>query len=192
MIVGSVLLVALAMVLLAFGLVYLDEPLLYSSIGVSALAALTLVAGVRRLAAIRAERGVLAFRSGPGAWTVQLGAAPTGLQAPSLAGIGTTRPVGRATPRPVGRAAVRPVLPAGDVDHLVDEPLEQVDEAQGARLADLAATVVVVDGLPRYHLQGCARLADAENEELAAAEAVELGFTPCGACRPVATLLGDH
>jgi hypothetical protein len=190
-IVGSVLLVAVAMVLLAFGLVYLDEPLLYCSIGVSALAALTLVAGVRRLAAIRAERGVLAFRSGPGAWTVQLGAASTGLPAPSPAGIATARPVGRATPRPVGRAAVRPVLPA-DVDDLVDEPLEQVDEAQGARLADLAATVVVVDGLPRYHLQGCARLVDAEGEELAPAEAVELGFTPCGACRPVATLLrGD-
>ena len=183
---------AVAMVLLAFGLVYLDEPLLYSSIGVSALAALTLVAGVRRLAAIRAERGVLAFRSGhrveldrPGSGA----AGSAGLQAVRPIGTVTARPIGRATPRPVGRAAVRPALPAVDVDHLIDEPLEQLDEAQAARLAESDATVIVVDGLPRYHLAGCSRVVDADGEEMAAAEAVELGFTPCGACRPAGNLL---
>ena len=52
MIVGSVLLVIAAAVLLGLGVVFLDEPLLYASIGVSGLAAAALVLGVRRLTAL--------------------------------------------------------------------------------------------------------------------------------------------
>jgi hypothetical protein len=191
MIVGSVLLVLVAGVLLGLGLVWLDEPLLYSSIGVSALAALTLVVGVRRLAAVRAGRGTIAVRP------VARGATPP-------------RPVGRATPRPVGRAAVSSpsaatagtATPADsgtatDVDALLDDdptvpadepPAESVTEAALARFAQLQAEVLVVDGRPRFHLADCLHLLGLEAEPVTAAEAAEFGFTPCDLCRPFTAL----
>lgn len=183
MIVGSILLVIVAGLLLGLGLVRLDAPLLYSSIGVSALAALTLVAGVRRLAAVRAGRGAITVR-------------------PVVAsGRARPRPVGRATPRPVGRAAVSPppadgvgstdpdALAAADSTVPADEPApEPVPEAELARIRRLDAEVVVVDGRPRFHLVGCQHLLGFESESVTAADAVEYGFTPCGQCRPVAAL----
>jgi hypothetical protein len=182
-IVGSVLLVVAAGVLLGFGLVLLDPPLLYSSIGVSALAALALVLGVRRMAAIRAGRGVIAVKPGG---------------AGSLA-VATPRSVGRAAPRPIGRAAVDPVLHGAAVDDFtremvpLDEPAEQVvgpDDLD--RLAALDSRVVVVDGRPRYHLADCAFLVGHDAEPMAVGEAVELGFTACGLCRPATTLLPER
>jgi clumping factor A len=49
--------------------------------------------------------------------------------------------------------------------------------------------VMVVDGRPRYHMSDCPHLADRQTESLPAAEAVELGFSPCGQCRPVDRLV---
>lgn len=194
MIVGSVLLVLVAGVLLGLGLVRLAEPLLYSSIGVSALAAVTLVVGVRRLTAARAGRAaitvapvVTAFRATP-------------------------RPVGEARPRPVGRAAVTTQVEAAapapasseadalnadlaaldDADPTVpaDEPApEPVAEAELVRIGRMTAEVVVVDARPRFHLADCLHLLGLDSERLPAAEAVELGFTPCVLCRPAAALL---
>ncbi len=159
MIVGSVLLVVAALVLLTFGLIHLDEPLLYSSIALSALAAFVLFFGVRRLAAVRAGRGTIAVRLAPTA-------------------------VGRARPRVIGRAAVTPrAVEEGD------PPVETVPELELTRLSGTDAKVVVVDDHPRFHRATCPHAADPDAEEIAVAEAVELGFTPCGACRPVATLL---
>jgi hypothetical protein len=191
MIVGSVLLVLVAGVLLGLGLVRLDEPLLYSSIGVSALAALTLVIGVRRLAAVRAGRGTIAVR-------------------PVARGRAAPRPMGRATPRPVGRAAVSsPSATAGtatpasdsvaaaDLDALLDDdptvpadepPAESATEAELARFAQLPHELFVVDGRPRFHLADCLHLLGLEAEPVTAAEAVEFGFTPCDLCRPIAAL----
>jgi hypothetical protein len=195
MIVGSVLLVLVAGVLLGLGLVRLDEPLLYSSIGVSALAALTLVIGVRRLAAVRAGRGTIAVRR------------------VVAQGQGAPRPVGRATPRPVGRAAVSPLSPAAsaagtsthsvdgvapaDPDALLeddptvpaDEPAaESVSPDELTRFAQLPAEVLVVDGRPRFHLADCLHLLGMDAEPVTTAEAVEYGFTPCDLCRPVTAL----
>jgi hypothetical protein len=184
MIVGSVLLVIVAGVLLGLGLVRLDEPLLYSSIGVSALAAFTLVVGVRRLAAVRAGRGTITVR-------------PVVTTAPAR-----PRPVGRAAPRPIGRATVSPappvegaapvdldVLSAADPAVPTDEPApESVLEPDLARAARLDAEVIVVDGRPRFHLAGCLHLLGLESEPVNIAEAIELEFTPCGLCRPVAAL----
>jgi hypothetical protein len=47
-------------------------------------------------------------------------------------------------------------------------------------------TVVVVSGRPRYHRAECRFLANAgdEAEDISAEEARELGFTPCGVCKP--------
>lgn len=182
MIVGSVLLVIGAGLLLGLGLVRLDAPLLYSSIGVSVVAAFTLVVGVRRLAAVRAGRGVITVK-------------------PVVASGGTsTRPVGRATPRPVGRATVSP--PAGGVRPAPADASTSVDvtvppgepAAESVAAADLAwvghldTEVVVVDGRPRFHLAECLHLLGLESESLSAAQAIEVGFTPCGRCRPVAAL----
>jgi hypothetical protein len=45
--------------------------------------------------------------------------------------------------------------------------------------------VLVVSGRPRYHLAGCESLSPDElAEPLLVTEARELGFTPCGRCRP--------
>jgi hypothetical protein len=197
MIVGSVLLVIAAAVLLGLGLVFLDEPLLYASIGVSGLAAAALVLGVRRLTALRAGRGAI---------TVRLGTTPApredSVRSPDPA-VPTSYPLGpaalrRATPRPVGRAAVAPPATApdpsggagrGDPAPTTDDPAEEVSAADATRIAGLTTEVVVVDGLPRYHLQDCPQLIGRDAEALPAAEAAELGFTPCGRCRPATALL---
>jgi hypothetical protein len=181
-IVGSVLLVVIAGVLLALGLVQLDPPLLYSSIGVSALAALTLVLGVRRMAAVRAGRGVIAVR-------------------PRGATIAAERPVratGRATPRPIGRATVGSPVPFAALDEFttetvpIDEPAEQPLPAEdAARLGTLDTRVLVVDGRPRFHLADCAFLVGREPEPMPVSEAIEFGFTACGLCRPATALLPD-
>jgi hypothetical protein len=71
-----------------------------------------------------------------------------------------------------------------------DEPLPQaVRPADAVRVARLDAEVLVVDGRPRYHLADCAHLVGRLTEGLPVAEAVELGFSPCGLCRPVERLV---
>ena len=52
--------------------------------------------------------------------------------------------------------------------------------------------MLVVDEQPRYHLMGCRALAAQQTIPLPAREAVELGFTPCGWCNPVAALGARH
>ncbi len=180
MIIGSVVLVLAAGVLLGLGLVYLDEPLLYSSIGVSALAALALVVGVRRLAAVRAGAGLITVRPGGATMSVRM----------PVAGRAAPRPIGRAAPRPMGRAAIPSnVIDRFDIDGVAEQPLT---ESQVARLRVLDRKVTVVDGQPRYHRADCHHLVGCDAETAAVAEAIELGFTPCGDCRPATALLdGD-
>ncbi|GEM_PF-789419 len=73
-----------------------------------------------------------------------------------------------------------------------DEPAaQQVSAADTARVAQLDAEVVVIDGRPRYHLAHCAHLDQRDHEPLPVAEAVELGFTPCGRCEPDRALLAE-
>ncbi|MET0494283.1 MAG: hypothetical protein ABW000_14245 [Actinoplanes sp.] len=77
-----------------------------------------------------------------------------------------------------------------DPDDPDDEPLPQkVRPADAVRVARLDAEVLVVDGRPRYHLADCPHLVGRLTEALPAAEAVELGFSPCGLCRPVDRLV---
>jgi hypothetical protein len=77
-----------------------------------------------------------------------------------------------------------------DPDDPDDEPLPQaVRPADAVRVAHLDAEVLVVDGRPRYHLADCAHLVGRLTEDLPVAEAIELGFTPCGLCRPVDRLV---
>jgi hypothetical protein len=76
-----------------------------------------------------------------------------------------------------------------DEDPSDEPPAQRVSPAQQARVAQIDADVLVIDGRPRYHLPGCVHLLGREHESLPVSEAVELGFTPCGLCEPDSTLL---
>jgi clumping factor A len=79
-----------------------------------------------------------------------------------------------------------------DDDDPDDEPLPQaVRPADAVRVARMDAEVLVVDGRPRYHVADCAHLVGKLTEPLPVAEAVELGFSPCGLCRPVDRLVAQ-
>jgi len=72
-----------------------------------------------------------------------------------------------------------------------DEPgKEDVDTADLLLIVELSEDVLVVDLRPRYHLAGCGHLDGREAIPLPVNEAREDGFTPCGLCRPDATLAG--
>ena len=77
-----------------------------------------------------------------------------------------------------------------DPDDPDDEPLPQAIRANDAvRVARMDTEVLVVDGRPRYHFADCAHLIGRLTEPLPVSEAVELGFSPCGLCRPVDRLV---
>jgi hypothetical protein len=73
-----------------------------------------------------------------------------------------------------------------------DEPLPQrLSPADAAQVARMTDEVLVVDGRPRYHREDCTYLFRRRTEALPVNEAVELGFTPCGRCRPATALLAQ-
>jgi hypothetical protein len=70
------------------------------------------------------------------------------------------------------------------------EPAEEdIPVGAALRAAQLDDEVLVVDGRPRYHLAGCTFLTGRPTVPLALSTARRTGFTPCGLCRPDATLL---
>lgn len=78
--------------------------------------------------------------------------------------------------------------PAGDA-----VPAEEdTDAADLLVVYELTDEVLVVDEHPRYHLARCPRPDQARAERLPVREARELGFTPCGRCRPDTTLARKH
>jgi hypothetical protein len=188
-IVGSILLILIAAGLLVTGLVLGEDMFLYSSIVASVLAALSLMVGVRQLPATRVPED-----------DFDVGRPP-----PELSDEGEPVAVGAVA---VGRAGV-PAAPSragvfsgreGDGEAAVDtsgeppdEPApEQISSAAAAKVARLAAPVVVIDGRPRYHLAACLHLLGREGEQLPVAEAAELGFTPCAQCSAASVLLAGH
>ncbi len=73
-----------------------------------------------------------------------------------------------------------------------EEGEEDTDAADLLVVYELIDDVLVIDEHPRYHLPRC-RWSDHERaERLAVREARELGFTPCGRCRPDTTLVRKH
>ncbi|SHK85372.1 hypothetical protein SAMN05443637_11371 [Pseudonocardia thermophila] len=76
--------------------------------------------------------------------------------------------------------------------YVPEPPLEVSEPAEAALVATLEDEVVVVDEQPRYHVPGCEALNAQEPIPLPAREAVELGFTPCGWCRPDHTLASRY
>ena len=79
-----------------------------------------------------------------------------------------------------------------DEDDPADEPLPQaVRPGDAVRVARMDTEVLVIDGRPRYHLADCPHLVGRLTEPLPTKEAVELGFSPCGLCRPVNRLVAQ-
>lgn len=72
-------------------------------------------------------------------------------------------------------------------DGPADEPVARdLTSIEAAQLMRLEAVVEVVDGRPRFHLGDCTHLIGRDHEPLDLNEAIELGFSPCGECDPVA------
>ena len=78
-----------------------------------------------------------------------------------------------------------------DEDPPGEPPPQLVSAADAALVATMKATVLVVDGRPRYHRAGCAHLRGRPTEPLPVGEAVQLGFTPCGRCEPDTALIAE-
>ena len=79
----------------------------------------------------------------------------------------------------------------GDEEPMDEPPTQRVSADDTARVAQLDDAVFVIDGRPRYHLERCSHLGGRDHEQLPVAEAVELGFTPCGRCEPDRELLAQ-
>ncbi|MCW0213133.1 MAG: hypothetical protein OJJ54_07225 [Pseudonocardia sp.] len=79
--------------------------------------------------------------------------------------------------------------PAGPDGEAPEEPR---DAEAAALVAELGDEVLVIDEQPRYHLAGCRSLPGRAIIPIAAKEAVELGFTPCGWCSPDRNLARRH
>jgi hypothetical protein len=206
MIVASLLLILVAVTLLVLGLTGGSSGLLISSIVASLLAAVTLVIGARHAAGLRRSRA-----ESPDAFDPSMpepGSVESDLRGsdrrdgymPDLAPSGDVH-----ADHPASDEAERQIVtppagePAADVDGAVDpdgaadpgdEPEPQpVTPSDAVRVAQLDTEVQVVDGRPRYHLADCPHLAGRESEPIGVNEAVELGFSPCGICRPVDRLV---
>ncbi|MFI6822620.1 hypothetical protein ACIBJE_16945 [Micromonospora sp. NPDC050187] len=209
MIVGSLLLIFVAVVLLVAGLVSGSSVLLVASIGASLLAAVALVVGARQVATARAAAdpaGSTDRRREPAA----AGATATdsrrtaGQTVPAQFAPATDGTGGSGWRQPPGSPVAgreQPPDPSGssvpetrddDPESADDEPaVQQVSPTDAARVARLDTEVLVVDGRPRYHVADCPHLLGREPEPLPASEAVELGFTPCADCTPDTVLLAD-
>jgi hypothetical protein len=91
-----------------------------------------------------------------------------------------------------GSATADPVTVDEFDEDPADEPLPQrVQPTDAVRVSRMTVDVLVVDGRPRYHLTGCPHLDGRESEPIPVGEAVDLGFTPCGLCRPVDALVSE-
>lgn len=215
----SLLLIAVAVVLLAAGLWQPSAALLSGSIAASLLAAITLVAGARRGVVAQPAEGPAAsptrprrraLATAPRHLSVEPGSGDSGPGDVDVAPV--DQPEGSAS-APVAEhrstgAAPEPmtvVIPtqggaarqggAGQSDAEVDPPDEpapqQVSAADAARVGQMTAEVLVVDGRPRYHLPGCVHLLGRDHEPIPVSEAITLGFTPCSLCEPDSALLAD-
>ena len=224
MIPGSLLLILVAVVLLALGLVNGSNPDLVGSIVASLLGAVAVIVGSRRARPPypvddpahddeldEFDTGAARRRAGRDS----VDDAPRRRSAGRRESFDTdddTEPTGRRI-----RTLTDPTIPAqahasdadrGGSQHAVmveddddldeddddppDEPgAQQVSPGDSARVAQLGTDVLVIDGRPRYHLPGCVHLLGRESEPLPVAEAIELGFTPCGLCEPDSALLAE-
>jgi hypothetical protein len=188
-IVGSLLLILVAVTLLVLGLANGSNVLLINSIGASLLAAIALLVGARQAAAARAAESYLdPVDDGFAPVEVEVEDVPERDPAPTI----PTQGGGRDGHHDADLR--QQDLPGDEFDDEdpPDEPAPQsVPAADAALVARMAAEVVVIDGRPRYHLPTCLHLLGRESEPLPVGEAVTLGFTPCSLCEPDSALLAE-
>jgi hypothetical protein len=200
-IVVSLLLVAVAAVLLVLGLWQPSNALLSGSIGASVVAAVLLVVGARRSTPEHLREfpdGVAAGGgageeamtvTGSGPRTDQSAAVPAGAAAAGAAAGGAGRTIPhQGTGGGAAGSDETAVLAADPPD---EPPVQPVSPADAERVSRMNTEVLVVDGRPRYHLPGCVHLLGRDSEPLPVSEAIELGFTPCGLCEPDSALLAE-
>jgi hypothetical protein len=177
-------LVLIAAVLLILGIVS-SITLVYAAIGLSIVSAVFLLVGVF-------QRPAPAGQSREGDGQPVGSSAPGPVSAPAEAAPVAAKPV-----QPPARAAAAKEPVVQDVPEQPDQlaaesadyPLEAANSENEAAALAAGAEVIVISGRPRYHLSDCEHVAgEAEAEPLDLAEARELGFTPCGTCRPNETL----
>ncbi len=191
MIVLSGALVLIAAVLLLIGIVAGSITLVYAAIGLSLVSAVFLLVGVF-------QRPVPAADAGDG----DADSDATRRQAPS-----------REPKKSPKETAQKPVLTKEpehsphdvDADDHADDHADVPDDAPDDATSDFpleaanadfeqraeatGADVLVISGRPRYHVGGCEYVEGHDDSEpIEIVEARELGFTPCGVCRPNETL----
>lgn len=195
MIVSSLLILVIAAVLLVSGMITGNDQMLVSSISASLAAGVALYVGIRGRGAKRPRIASQRTRTAADDDTQQfrrIGADDTPTtELPLLEGR-----VFEPTEYEVDRdPEIRFEEPPRQAAHrapesLADEPTEQrMTSVEAAALMRLDTEVSVVDGRPRFHHVTCMHLMGREHEPLPVAEALELGFTPCGMCEPVSRLL---
>lgn len=225
MIVASCLLILVAVLFIALGLINGSSSLLITAIVTTLLAAVALVINTRQTATRRQDEPArrdpefdepVAFAED----SASAPAAPAGESRVTrsesseaadadYADSDSTADSSRSAARSSGRSdedeqAWRPASAAETADHAEqvdefaepddddpdDEPLPQsVRPADAVLVARFDTEVLVVDGRPRYHMADCPHLVGRLTEPLPVNEAVELGFSPCGLCRPVDRLV---
>jgi hypothetical protein len=128
------------------------------------------------------------------------GATSTGRHGGSADASGTVVPAatqGNGAVPPEQAAPAAPTTPATHADlgepsrataEAGEPPVEEVEVTDLLLVVDLRDEVLVVDEHPRYHVAGCRHLAGRDSIPLPVDEAKTDGFTPCGTCRPDATL----
>lgn len=167
MIVISGALVLVAAVLLVLGIVS-SITLVYAAIGLSIVSAVFLLVGVFQRPPVASEP-----REAVGGDTKR--------QAPQQA----PKQEPRQESAPPSQEHDEPV----EADATAEFPLEAPNGAFHVQSAATGADVLVISGRPRYHVGGCEYVEGHDDSEpLPITEARELGFTPCGTCRPDETL----
>lgn len=196
MIVGSLLLILVAVVLLGVGLARGSNTLLIGSIAASLFAAIALVVGARQAVAGRVGEPdefdeALEPQSDGEDYQPEVARVPVAAGAP-VEPARSTGVVAGVAGVPVQAGAPARADEEYDDEDPPDEPAPQpVSPADAARVAGMSIEVLVVDGRPRYHLAGCMHLLGRPTEPLPVKEAVELGFSPCSLCEPDSAILAE-
>lgn len=173
MIVAAGLLVLAGLGLFVAGVLTGDTAFYWACVGACVVAAVLLV--VARVRMTTGARPAEAKASVPAAAGRHTGESPA-----------VTRPDARpddAEPAETSTAAA----PAGEADD-GEPPVEEVEVTDLLLVVDLTDEVLVVDEHPRYHVAGCRSVAGQATIPIPLDEARTDGFTPCGVCRPDATL----
>ncbi|HEX4015776.1 MAG TPA: hypothetical protein VHX15_03485 [Frankiaceae bacterium] len=193
MIVISGALVLVAAVLLVLGIIS-SITLVYAAIGLSIVSAVFLLVGVFQRPAPASEP-----RESESEGTRRQASqrdADEGDEADSppltRKSVSVSKPAEATHDEPPAEPAHEPVdhIDLVDADEIsADFPLEKSNADFEARSGATGADVLVISGRPRYHVGGCEYVeGNDDSEPLEINEARELGFTPCGACRPNETL----